>query len=389
MDGQTAERSRARAGHTGSGGPAAPVWDLGVRLFHWSLVTAVATALVTGFLSPRWWLDVHVIAGTIIAALLVFRILWGFWGSTYARFGSFLVSPITALIHALNLLRGKAAHYTGHNPVGTMMIVTLLAVLFGLTATGALSLGGSLKEGPLAPIVSYATGAVAKDLHELLAWGLLALIAGHVSGVVIDGVRTRENLVRAMITGRKAIHPGAHTCAPVAANPIRTTLAFAVLSAVTFPAIIVASNQPVPGVPPPALDPVYAKECAACHSPHHPSLAQAAVWSKILDGLSDHFGDNASLEPDQLAHLRAYLTANAAHSWDTLAAHRIGPPDPANSLRITHSPGWKAIHRDVPDDRFNSKAVNAKLNCAACHADQSSGRFAPRSIAFPTERKTL
>ena len=389
MDGDTAGRSHDLTRPAPSpAAPTAPVWDLGVRVFHWSLVVTVATALVTGFLAPRWWLDVHVAAGTVVAALLVFRILWGFWGSTYARFGSFLVSPITALTHAFDLMRGKADHHTGHNPVGTMMIVALLAALFALTATGTLWLGGGLKEGPLAPVVSYATGSAAKDIHAWLGWGLLALIAGHVSGVIFDSLRTRENLVRAMVTGRKAVHPGAHAAPAVAAKPIRTALAFVGLSAIFAPAIILASNQPVPGVPPPTLDPVYAKECAACHSPHHPSLAQAAVWSQILDGLSDHFGDNASLEPAQIAHLRTYLTANAAQTWDTLAAVKIGPPDPTGSLRITRAPGWKAIHADIPEDRFSAKAVNGKLNCAACHADQATGRFAARSIAFPIERTT-
>lgn len=366
-------------------GPSAPVWDLGVRVFHWSLVTTVATALVTGFLAPRWWLDIHVIAGTIVAALLVFRLVWGFLGSTYARFDSFLVSPLAALKHAIALLRGTAPHHTGHNPVGTMMIVTLLLVLFALIATGTVSLGGSLKEGPLAAFVSYALGNTAGGIHALLAWGLLALIAGHVTGVVIDGLRTRENLVRAMVTGRKHVHPDGLPQVP--AKPLRAASALAALAAVVVPAVLVPSFMPVPGVPAGALDPVYAKECSACHSPHHPSLATAAVWSQILDRLADHFGDNATLEPAQVEHLRAYLTANAAPAWDTKAARSFVPPDPAGSLRITQSPGWKSIHRDIPNAAFTAKAVNGKLNCAACHADSNLGQFKPRSIAFPPERK--
>ncbi|MEQ1695879.1 MAG: cytochrome b/b6 domain-containing protein [Hyphomicrobiaceae bacterium] len=365
--------------------PSAAVWDLGVRVFHWSLVATVATALFTGFLAPRWWLDIHVIAGTIVAMLLVFRLVWGFLGSTYARFDSFLVSPFTALKHAIALLRGKAAHHTGHNPVGTMMIVTLLLVLFTLTLTGTISLGGTLKDGPLAPTTSYAAGTAAGGIHALLAWILLALIAGHVTGVIIDSLRTRENLVRAMVTGRKRAHPDRVPQVP--AKPIRATITLAGLAAVLVPGVLVPSFMPVPGVPTAPLDSVYMKECSACHSPHHPSLATAAVWSKILDRLADHFGDNATLEPAQVEHLRAYLTANSASAWDTKAAYVVGYPGTTSSLRITQSPGWKSIHRDIQDAAFTSKAVNGKLNCAACHADSNLGQFKPRAIAFPSERK--
>jgi mono/diheme cytochrome c family protein len=266
------------------------------------------------------------------------------------------------------------------------MIMALVAVLSLLVASGIAALGGALKEGPLAPITSYAIGATAKDVHALLAWSLLALIAGHVAGVVIESLRTRENLIRSMISGRKRLRAGAMTSPLVAARPVRASLVLAAMSAMLVPAMIAASHLPVRGVPAEQLDATYAKECGACHSAHHPSLAPAAAWLKIIDGLSDHFGENASLEPNQIAHLRAYLAANGAEVWDTKAANLLRVPDAPGSLRITHTEGWKSIHQWVAPAAFASKAVNGKLNCAACHTDAASGRFAPRSISLPTER---
>jgi cytochrome b len=358
------------------------VWDLGVRVFHWALVGAVAGALATGFLAPRWWQDSHVILGTLVAALILFRIVWGLLGSTYARFASFVVSPTTTLRHARELLRGSAPHHTGHNPLGTMMIIALTA----LVASGVIVLGGAFKEGPLASFTSYASGAAVKEVHEALAWLLLALTLGHVAGVTAESLRTRENLIRSMISGRKPLRAGAISSRAVAARPRRASLSLAALSAALVPVIIVASQMPVRGVPTAPLDATYAKECAACHSPHHPSLAPAATWRKIIDGLSDHFGDNASLDPKQTDRLGSYLTANSAEHWDTKAANRMRVPDARGSLRITETGGWKSIHRRVAPAAFASKAVNGKLNCTACHSDAASGRFAPRSISLPRER---
>jgi mono/diheme cytochrome c family protein len=212
---------------------------------------------------------------------------------------------------------------------------------------------------------------------------LLALILGHVAGVVIESLRTRENLVRSMISGRKRLRAGAIASPFVAAGPVRAGLVLTAFSAMLVPAIIAASYLPVRGLPAGQLDPTYAKECAACHSPHHPSLAPAAAWLKIIDGLSDHFGDNASLQPEQASHLRAYLAANSAEVWDTKAANLLRVPDALGSLRITHTESWKSIHQRVAPAAFASKAVNGKLNCAACHADAQAGRFAPRSISLP------
>jgi cytochrome b len=367
-------------------GASAAVWDVGVRLFHWSLLIAVATALVTGFLAPRNLIDIHVIAGTAIAALILYRIVWGLTGTTYARFGSFIVGPGSALKHALDLVRGRGHRHVGHNPVGTMMILGLLLVLVALTATGVLTLGGIAKEGPMAPFTSFATGRSAKEIHEVLAFGLLALIGLHVFGVIVESLRTRDNLVRSMVTGRKRVEAGDIGVAPVRARPL-------VATAITLCALTISgagiwhwSSQLALGVPTAALDPLYAKECSACHTPHHPNLAPAATWTKIMGGLGDHFGDNATLEPVQTAALLAYLTRNSAETSDTNAANRLRMADPTGSLRITETAGWQRLHRHIDPAEFKASKVAGKLNCGACHADAATGLFHPRSITVPKEK---
>lgn len=379
---------RAAPGATMSRDRRTYVWDLGVRAFHWSLVASVTGAMATGFLAPRWWLDIHVVLGSIVAALIGLRIVWGGLGTTYARFGSFLVSPLTAARYAFALVRGGAPHFTGHNPVGTLMIVALIMTAFILIGTGVVALGGIVKQGPLASIATYAAGVTGKNLHEAAAWLLLMLIAGHVSGVVIESIRTRENLVASMLSGYKRIRSAAVTSPPSRARPWQAAAVAVALAVVIVPPIVATSAIAPASVPSEPIDAVYLKECSACHSAHHPSLAPAATWTRIIDNLDDHFGDNAGLDQALAERLRLYLTANSAEVWDTEAANLMRVTASGGALRITETVGWKHAHRDVDPAAFKTKAVGGKLNCAACHADANAGRFAPRAIELPKERTT-
>ncbi len=209
------------------------VWDLPVRLFHWSLALTVSVAAVTGFLAPEWWLDIHVWSGYIIGLLVVFRIIWGFGGSKYARFSSFWFPVSEILAHLRNVLRRRPSHYTGHNPAGALMVFALLAVLAAITVSGIIVLGGQENQGILAGFVSYNFGEAAEELHEFLAILLLFMIGAHLLGVFIESRLGRENLVRAMITGRKT---GA------AANKPSAAVSPSVLRAMIIIAIIVFSG---------------------------------------------------------------------------------------------------------------------------------------------------
>jgi cytochrome b len=364
------------------------VWDLGVRLFHWLLVGTVVGALVTGLFAPKSWLDGHVVLGTAVAALIVFRVIWGFTGSQHARFASFIVGPAAALRYLRTLLAGRAGNHIGHNPLGAMMIVALLLALGLLTATGLVALGGELKQGPFAAFTSFATGHNAKAIHQFLAYGLLGLIVLHVAGVAMESLRIRENIARAMLTGRKAVAGPRPARATVPARPRLAAAIFAVIAVATLPWIVHFARLPGLGVPTAPLDPVYAKECGACHTAYHPSLAPAATWRAVVAGLDAHFGDDASLAGPLTDRLLGYLVANSAEQWDSKPANFFRLPDAAQPLRITALPAWQHTHRRIPQSAFGVKAVGGKLNCSACHRDAASGRFAPQAIATPKERTT-
>jgi cytochrome b len=195
-----------------------PVWDAFVRAGHWVLVVAFAVAYLTEG-EPR---GVHTVAGYVIAAYVLARIVWGFAGPGHARFASFVCSPAAAVRYLVDLVRRRAPRYLGHSPAGGVMVLLLLASLAATTAAGLMLYAIHDGSGPLAGLVegAAAQGVVDDDergespreefweeLHEVLANFTLALVILHVAGVLVASWAHRENLPRAMVTGKKRAEP--------------------------------------------------------------------------------------------------------------------------------------------------------------------------------------
>jgi cytochrome b len=166
-----------------------PVWSRFVRLFHWSLVATVALAWITSEVGR----GLHEPIGWAMVALLVLRIVRGLAGSERAaRFASFVRGPRAVLAYAGQVLRGRAPRFLGHNPLGGWMVLALMLTLAAIALTGW-----------LLSTDAYFGSEMMEGLHEALAEGLLVLVALHVAGVFYTGWHQHENLVRAMLTGRK------------------------------------------------------------------------------------------------------------------------------------------------------------------------------------------
>lgn len=184
------------------------VWDPLVRVFHWALAGAFALA----YLTEDDFLDLHVVLGYGLLALIAVRVAWGVVGSRHARFRDFVRHPAVILGYLRDILRFRAHRYLGHNPAGGAMVVALMAAVT-LTALAGLTLYGVQEfSGPLAGLaarVDNRTVTLVEAAHELLATLTLVLIALHVFGVLSASLQHRENLVQAMFTGykRAADHP--------------------------------------------------------------------------------------------------------------------------------------------------------------------------------------
>ncbi len=360
-----------------------PVWDIYTRLFHWALVTSIAVAAATGFLLGPYWIPVHVVSATLAIVLILLRIIWGFTGSTYARFSSFVMGPKKVLGYARDLLRGHETRYIGHNPLGGLMVLALLTVVIVLGLSGAAVLGAAAKAGPMAFAIPYKESGWLREIHETLASGLLLLIALHIGGVVFESRRHRENLARAMVTGSKERRDGDAISDPQPAHIPQAIRKGAMWLGGTAVLIAGLSFLPVPHPPVAEYDPLVAEECSACHMLYHPSLLPSKDWEHITATLADHYGEDASLDDDSTTKIRDWLMANAAETADTRAAN-VFQLNPAGGIKsLTDTAFWRARHRGLSDAIFKSKAVRARSNCVACHEDAESGWFNPFQIEIP------
>jgi cytochrome b len=333
-------------------------------------------------------MGVHVWTGYGLAALMIFRLVWGLCGPEYSRVVSFLYPPRDTFEHLRGLLLLRPPHYVGHNPTGALMVFALTGVLLALVATGLLVLGGEEKQGPLWAVIGYAVGSAAKRVHYWLVLLLLVLVTCHVAGVVIESLLTHDNLVRAMITGWKHLPPEAPVPTPRAARPV---LAVALLVILAGGAVSILQGlsrlPPLQSLRTLPQNPTYQQECGACHYAFHPSLLPAASWAGLMVSLGEHFGEDASLDGPTARSLAAWLVDNAAETFDTESANRFRVVAPEDPYRVSSAPYWVRKHASLSPEVFTRQSVRSKVNCHACHRDAESGRFDDQAIAIPKEER--
>ncbi|HKE47387.1 MAG TPA: cytochrome b/b6 domain-containing protein [Rhodanobacteraceae bacterium] len=212
----------------------ATVWDLPTRLFHWTLVLLIAAQYASGefgILSMEW----HFYLGYATLALVVFRVLWGFAGSTTSRFAAFVRGPGVVVRYAREALAGRAPHVFGHNPIGGWSVLLLLASLFVQSVTGLFSTDDLTETGPLAARVSDATVAWMTHVHHVNRYVLLLLILGHVVAVAMHWVLRHENLVAPMWHGRAHRGDGA----PTRVAPLWRALVLMAMSAAAVALLVI------------------------------------------------------------------------------------------------------------------------------------------------------
>jgi len=178
------------------------IWDLPIRLFHWLLVICIAGSFATIKLSDEL-IQWHSYFGYSILTLLIFRIIWGFVGSTHARFLSFAPTPKSLL----NYLRGKSQHVLGHNPLGALSVFALLFALSVQVTTGLFVDDEISFQGPLAKYVSNSVVSFCSQIHQTNQVVIYTLIAIHITAIVYYRIFKGEDLIKPMINGDKEIDP--------------------------------------------------------------------------------------------------------------------------------------------------------------------------------------
>jgi cytochrome b len=169
-------------------GGRALIWDLPVRVFHWlfagGFIAAAVIALLLGEDSPLF--PFHAIIGLVLVFLVVFRVIWGFIGSRYARFSALAHSPRSLATYVGSALIGKARRYVGANPGSAYAALAMMLIVIGLGITGFMLGKGNES---------------VKDLHEILAYSMLVVVGAHLLGIIMHTVRHRENIASSMVHG--------------------------------------------------------------------------------------------------------------------------------------------------------------------------------------------
>jgi len=355
------------------------VWDLPTRIFHWLLATAFLVEWLTQ--DDARYLDFHVFCGYLIGALIVFRVIWGFVGTRWARFSSFAFGPFAALRYLRDLLRRRQAHFVGHNPAGSWAIFIVLTLGTLSVLSGVAALGGEKQQGPLQGLLTFTQGDALREAHSVLAWTMLAVVALHILGVVVSSFSDRENLPAAMVRGRKRARAGEASVSLASNAAIALLVVLGGFAAWYFRGYFKAGSD-VPYLPfvGPALamDAQWQHECGSCHLDFHPSLLPARSWQAMLEE-PDHFGEDLALDAKVVASLSSFADAHSAEHAETPTAWKIASRTPAAStpLRITELSYWKRRHAEVTDADWQRVK---KVDCAGCHLDAELGTFEPGAI---------
>jgi cytochrome b len=176
------------------------VWDVPVRVFHWSLAGLVAASWVS---AENGYMKLHLWSGLSLLTLLLFRVAWGFAGSTTARFADFVRAPGRALAYLRAMWRGERHVHAGHNPAGGWMVMALLGMLLLQAGTGLFANDGVRFNGPLAAQISSGLSDRLTSLHGTIFNVILLLVWMHIVAVLFYRYVRGEDLIAAMISGRK------------------------------------------------------------------------------------------------------------------------------------------------------------------------------------------
>lgn len=197
--------AQTQLGSSEKSGRAILVWDVPTRLFHWLTAALIAVAYATYLLGMMDW---HAKAGYAVLTLVVFRLLWGFFGSETSRFARFVAVPRAALAHLRYIFRREPDRQVGHNAAGGWMVFLLLALVLGEALSGVYVQNDVANQGPLTEITPARVANAISASHRILWDALLAAIALHVAAIIVYAAAKGQDLLWPMVTGRKTLPAG-------------------------------------------------------------------------------------------------------------------------------------------------------------------------------------
>lgn len=362
------------------------VWDVPTRIFHWT--TALSFLLLWLTQESSQLLDYHVFAGYLLFGLLLFRIVWGFIGTEYAKFKNFCYGGRAVYKYLCTLFSKAPQHFIGHNPAGSLAIWLLLLLGLIASVSGVMLLGAEERHGLLVGWFSFQDSEVIREVHKMASNLMLLVVIIHISGVIIAGRLHHENLAKSMLTGYKVTESSNPSVAARGWLGVGLLLIILNFTAIYFKGYITATSAqpylPFVGEQLP-MNSKWQESCGECHLAFHPSLLPTRSWEKLFAEQQDHFGEDLALETVTAQELLHFATTHAAETLPTEAAWKISRsiPNTQAPLRITETAYWKQKHLEIPDLIWQQETVRSPANCAACHLDAQQGTFEDGAMRVP------
>lgn len=369
------------------------VWDLQTRIFHWSLVIFTLCTIITAdFLSffgidlvnKDTWLSFHICTGVSVGILLLFRIFWGLTGPQYSRFSALHLKSSELVLYFKSVMKNQKTDYTGHNPAASWSALCIIALGLFAVLSGVIVFGIDEGRGIFRSLYLdyYSNSDQLKLLHLIISYLMLGVILGHICGVFNETIRHKTGIITAMFTGKKL---SAEPEGPLLSAPPFRLISYlwviSPLGVILYLPGSLESNPPVKL----AIPPVYLKECGSCHMAFPPNSLPVGSWKKMIAGLHDHFGEDASISNTAKQEVESFLVKNAAETSREEASIKflrsISKDNPP--VRITDIPYWREKHKMINQEIYQRNSIKSKINCTACHRLAEYGSFEDNDIRIP------
>jgi cytochrome b len=363
------------------------VWNWSARIIHWMMAISFTTAFITSLYEDL--LHNHVALGFIFTLIILYRTIWGFIGPKYARFKHFMLKPSQFLFYFKEKIQNRWRKIpAGHNPASSWF--TILAMIMGtvIVISGLLLYGIQEAKGILYYLNNDYTEyiGILFLIHHYTSYMLLAWVAIHILGVLIEQFWHKTHMVFAMITGYK-ITEGEDTTVSIP----KTIFSFFFIFIGIFTYLFIISNndnflttQKFTNIDYQKINPTYHKKCGDCHKAYPPYILPSESWRKIIETLDNHRGkkiteDNISKIQQQ--SIIKFLVDNSAETSTREASVKM--MNSLGNLRpkaITKTPYWRDTHKHIPRYIYKSKEIKDKSNCFACHKDFEYGNLDDMNI---------
>lgn len=361
------------------------IWSLPTRLFHILLITFVGAVFIVADFENL--LSYHVAVGFTIGVLFIFRIGWGFLDIKYSKFEDFNFKLKDLQEYMLNVL-GNKKEYIGHNPASSWAIIAMIILGLISVFTGMVVYGAQEGMGVLFFLNSsvFRNMELFEEIHELFANAFMAVVFIHIAGVTMDRVLHKSKAVESMISGYKNIDT----------NSLKLTLfqkiygvlwivipIYLLIYLLTNPSniLIADANKKVDYK---IEHQLFYNECKSCHTLYPPFLLPKKSWTKIMNNLENHFGDDASLNAQERDSILSYLLQKSSESSTKESALKIAKsiknPD---TISITKTSYWKKKHDTIDKTILKSKKIGKISNCKACHQNIEQGLLNDKDIKIP------